>query len=433
MQHPGLPFYKPPKRQLQREDGEDGNDDGDDNNETGIFIFINDCIFAVSNDPLNFTLDPSYNCNVTKIQTQFNCTPVVDRGTIDVTVRYDFELNYNQQTDLIATTRELEADMLAHLARGLGLYDCNNNGNEVRALRQQRRQLQQDEEEGISPHFEEYDRNAIVAVRSTPFDEVDGTNDCSIPVALSPNIAQVTTCQAMTGAITRDLYYSVDGSIQQDILRFIKQGMDEDVYTSDKVRKVSFIGSRRPPITPLAPVVSVQDDDPRLLSRVGFTLAMLSASFLLLLFILLFAVWRRRRRDEQQKQFPLQPKPKKKKLLLVSDATLKDDLSDQASADAAWHKRRASPKKNNANVPTTEGAYVEGSLAACDSMALAPELPVKASPPPPPQAGNNNQYGDYFDNDVDNNKWAYDQKPLPVDPFVDAPLSPVKLQESYDM
>jgi hypothetical protein len=161
---------------------------------------------------------------------------------------------------------------------------------------------------------------------------------------------------AVTATVNADLNkeHSLEFSLQNKLLRIIRQSMMNDIYTSGPVKKVSFIGTRaddggfagnpRP-----ASATRATSPDGGGLTNIGIAFLCLGGVVAVSLVTLLL-VKRRQRREknlERDSQY--------------FDATLEPE---EVVNDDAYHKRSPAGK-NQVN-----GAEIEGSLAAEDELAL---------------------------------------------------------------
>lgn len=270
---------------LQRSLGEDGLDDDEDPFE--VYILVTPCSVRVSNDPINesdeLEEDP---CNITR----FECPPALPGGTTkDVVVPFDYEMHYDDAGNWNETVRALESNVLQHLALLTGLMNCRTavslRDDPVRSLN----------------GFSEYELGRIIALDVAPDDEADPVFDeCIIPVR--PSDVRGTVCQPMKGYFTATLKEdeegssAVEGSIRSNLLRAVRQGMNDGTYEHGNIKKLSFIGDRS--ARGADPLTSNPSGDDGGVSGAGIAFIVLGCLALLLL-LGLFVV-RRRNRDDSQ-------------------------------------------------------------------------------------------------------------------------------------
>mmetsp|Transcript_8848 Transcript_8848/g.12597 ORF Transcript_8848/g.12597 Transcript_8848/m.12597 type:complete len:454 (-) Transcript_8848:140-1501(-) len=222
---------------LDLEEKEDSSDD------PFVVFYSSPCQIRVSNDP---EAEPKpitkpNPCNITF----YDCSATDDTGSINVfaeqamSIEYDYELHYTKGANLEQTLFGLEASMLEHLASATGLVDC--------PVLQNNRRLQESRGKRLMENHDLPD--LFSAVSSDRVDTADDGIDECIGLPVPKALSETTECQPMKGYMTAyirgdvELSDSVKSSVQNSIQRFVRAGMNSNIYTTGNIRKVSYIGT----------------------------------------------------------------------------------------------------------------------------------------------------------------------------------------------
>lgn len=163
------------------------------------------------------------------------------------------------------------------------------------------------------------------------------------------------TCVPIKGYITATVNSSADATVQDGILRgllkVVRQGMQDDVYVSGNIKKVSFIGTRTDASNGFATDgVRTADANTEKAGLSGIGIAFLCVGSVLLVALIAMFVRKRQRRIAEERD------------MVFHDATAQ-----------AWKRTLEEGQLGD------EGADIPGSLANKDELALRPDplAPIK--------------------------------------------------------
>ena len=159
----------------------------------------------------------------------------------------------------------------------------------------------------------------------------------------------------MTATIDANTTATIQSSIERSILRVVRDGMQDDVYVSGNVTKVSFVGFRtRDVTTPSSSSIQAEQQSKSSTALSGLNIALICVALLVLFLVLALFVTQRRRKREMQSD------------MMLDDSTF-------AQNGGCFVHTRALPSMLYANI---EGADIVGSLANKDELALEVQAPT---------------------------------------------------------
>lgn len=177
------------------------------------------------------------------------------------------------------------------------------------------------------------------------------------------------TCVPIKGFITATVNSSATATVQDSILRgllkVVRQGMQDDVYVSGNIQKVSFIGSRTDTSNGFATDnVKAADANTSKPGLSGIGIAFLCVGTILFVALIALFIRKRYRRKAEERD------------MIFHDATLgaqKRALDQGEQGDEEYHSRLPALEQG------IEGADIPGSLANKDALALKPDplAPIK--------------------------------------------------------
>jgi len=324
-------------------------------------IYISPCQKKISNDPFEDAdpLEDLSPCNRTSYECPKETTEIseITDGKIVLTkplelvINFDFEMHYDEDADLDETMNDLEGSYLQHLAALTGMLNCEITSAEVRNSGNRR----------LKAFLTEEEQDALIGITSDPEDTPDPLNsECIVPVQSS--VMTGTNCAPVNGAITLvvepDLSAEAADGINRGILKTVRQGMLNDVYTSRDIRKVSFIGTRLETINGAqgAPTIRATGNSnaPRLTSiGIGFIIAGAVVA------VLLIALLVRRKRGRTQER----------------EEMMRDVIFYDATVEA---KEIAASQPSDRDDDADDNDSTTGSVMGTNELALQPDPIVEA-------------------------------------------------------
>ena len=171
------------------------------------------------------------------------------------------------------------------------------------------------------------------------------------------------TCIPIKGYITATVDSSASATVQDNVMRgllkVVRQGMQDDIYVSGNVRKVSFIGARTDSSNGFATDgVRAADTNSQKQGLSGIGIAFLCIGSVLFIALIALFIRRRQRRKSEERD------------MVFHDATMeaarKRALELGEQGDEEYHSR-------GPGLTGIEGADIPGSLANKDELALKPD------------------------------------------------------------
>jgi hypothetical protein len=186
------------------------------------------------------------------------------------------------------------------------------------------------------------------------------TDECIILPEKSSNVDSskcIPVKGTMTATIDANVTATVQSKIERSMMRVIRDGMQDDVYVSGNVTKVSFVGFRSPDATSPNSSIQSEQQSKSANSLSGLIIALICVAMLVILLILALFVTQRRRKRETQTE------------MSFHDATVVQ--GDYLHSDRLVHSRVVPSILG----PDIEVADIPGSLANKDELALEGHSP----------------------------------------------------------